>query len=83
MTEIALLFTRPRTDGFLGRILGDTSAIIRASTWADEISETRPGTGRLHFSHTPYRACDAYNRVRDCPRDECIVEAIRRFTEIA
>ncbi len=83
--KIALAFTRPRTDSFVSRILGENAeaSLVSSSTWADEITDSRPETSRMHFSHTPYRACDAYAQSRDCPSGECIVESITRFTEIA
>jgi hypothetical protein len=51
--------------------------------WADEISDSRPWSKRLHFFNTPYRQCSlSFDKSRDCISG-CIVTAIGNYTAIA
>ena len=60
-------------------------ALVDASTWADQVADNGelPWSSDLHFSHTPYRACDAFQFDRDCGFDEsgrCLVSGIANYT---
>ena len=60
-------------------------ALVEASTWADKVVDNGelPWSADLHFSHTPYRACDAFNFERDCGFDgsgRCLVSGIANYT---
>ena len=63
------------------------SALVQVSAWADQVLENPAyaWSRELHFSDTPYRACDAYDEARDCGRGSgrCIVTAIANYTERA
>jgi len=56
---------------------GETLASI--STWADE--HRSPSTARWHYVNFPRESC-VYQRKRDCPDGQCVVEAIEKQTEV-
>jgi len=67
------------------RILGVGKAkFIRSSTWADRIKSNdqfnylKP----MHYVNLP-ESSNTYDRKRDCDKDNCIVEAIKTFSQIA
>jgi hypothetical protein len=73
---------------FLRDHLGAPESIIEASLWADtdEASAKYPDSEDLHFSNTPWRACDGFNMTRDCGfggSGECIVTGIAKMALIA
>ncbi len=49
------------------------------STWADE--RKNPTTARWHFLNFPRDSC-TYDKARDCPDGNCVVEAIDRQLEV-
>ena len=81
-------FVRQHLPGREGSWMGlSESALVQVSAWADQVLED-PAYGwsrELHFSDTPYRACDAYEETRDCGGGwgRCIVTAIANYTERA
>ena len=90
ITRIALreIGRNTATRKFLRDHLGDNDNIIRASSWADsdEAADAYPGSEDLHFSHTPWRKCGAFNMTRDCGFDgsgRCIVSGIVDFALVA
>lgn len=56
---------------------GETLASI--STWADD--HRSPATGPWHYINFPRHTC-TYDRQRDCPDGQCVVEAINKQLEI-
>lgn len=55
-------------------LLGD-STLADVSVWADNIRPTLPETGPWHYVNVPI-AGGPYRRDRDCPRHDCVIEAI-------
>lgn len=55
------------------------STLASISTWADE--RRNPTTARWHFLNFPRDSC-TYDKARDCPDGNCIVEAIDRQLEV-
>jgi hypothetical protein len=49
------------------------ATMVSVSTWADTIRG--PGTAPLHYVNLPEGVC-TYDRQRDCPDGQCVVEAI-------
>lgn len=67
------------------RLLGvGEAAFIDASVWADHIkSDERFNYLKpLHYVNMP-KAAKQYKKTRDCKKDACVVEAIKRFKQIA
>lgn len=67
------------------RLLGvGEGAFISASVWADHIkSDERFNYLKpLHYVNMP-KAAARYQKSRDCKKDACVVEAIKRFKKIA
>jgi hypothetical protein len=50
-------------------------AMEAASTWADEIRDERPQTGRWHYVDIEISA-KGYDAARDCPAGDCVVAQI-------
>lgn len=64
-------------------MVASESALVEASPWADSARDEFPWSKDLHFSFTPYRACEAYDAARDCGvggSGRCIVSAIGNYT---
>jgi len=62
------------------RLLGGTdvaSAMMMASTWADDIRASRPDTAPWHFVNIEINST-GYDQVRDCAEDNCVVGQISR-----
>lgn len=53
------------------------TAMVEASTWADEIRLRRPETAPWHFVDIPI-AATGYNASRDCQNDNCVIAQIAR-----
>lgn len=63
-------------------LLGGTDvreAMSNASVWADQIKWKRPETRPWHYVDIE-RGSGGYDRRRDCPNDDCVVEQIERET---
>ncbi len=52
-------------------------AMSNASVWADQIKRKRPETRPWHYVNIELGST-GYDRSRDCPGDDCLVEALRR-----
>lgn len=59
----------------VARLLGSPAMLIHEASWADEIRDRRPETGRWHYVDIPLGA-PGYVAVRDCPRGDCVVAQI-------
>ena len=94
VARIAAKHIQPKTRRFIrqhlpakeGSWMGHSeSALVQVSAWADQVLDdpAYAWSKALHFSHTPYRACEAYEEARDCGRGSgrCIVTAIANYTE--
>ena len=55
-------------------VKGEMEAV---STWADEIRDQRPGTGRWHYVDIEITSA-GYDPARDCPGGNCVVAQIAR-----
>jgi len=69
---------RAKVDDLLG---GGTDAFVEASQWADRSKAGRPNTVPWHYVNIPLQA-ERYNRERDCPKSNCIVEKLQQFVEV-
>ena len=56
-------------------ILQKNDTLAKASIWPDEVRKALPQMNPLHYVDVP-RGATAYDRERDCPQRNCIVEAI-------
>lgn len=71
--------TRRAVEALLG---GDAeSAMVDASTWADEIRNQRRATGPWHYVDIPV-GTRGYDPRRDCRREDCVVAQIERDQRI-
>lgn len=75
VATIALQELSPRARAQVARLLGNPAMLIHEASWADEIRDRRPETGRWHYVDIPLNA-PAYLSVRDCPRGDCVVAQI-------
>src|SRR5215471_5790307 len=55
-------------------ILPKNGTLAKASIWPDEVRKALPQMNPLHYVDVP-RGATAYDRERDCPQRNCIVEA--------
>lgn len=55
------------------------STLVSISTWADE--HRSPATAAWHYINFPKGNCE-YEQDRDCPDGKCVVEAIRKQSDI-
>ena len=60
-------------------LLPKNGSLAQAAVWPDQIRKTLPQFDRLHYVDVP-RGATGYDRQRDCPESNCVVEAIRRFS---
>lgn len=69
----------PRAHAGVAGLLGpDVSREMEAvSTWADEIRDQRPETGRWHYVDIEITS-QGYDAARDCPGGDCVVAQIAR-----
>lgn len=81
VAAIALDELTPRAKAQVTQLLGAPAMMIHEASWADEIRDRRPETGRWHFADIPLRA-RAYDRRRDCAWDDCIVAQIGKDRRI-
>lgn len=75
VATLALQELSPQARAQVARLLGNPALLIHEASWADEIRDRRPETGRWHYVDIPLNA-PAYLAVRDCPRGDCIVAQI-------
>lgn len=75
VATLALQDLSPQARAQVARLLGSPVLLIHEASWADEIRDRRPETGRWHYVDIPLNA-PAYLAVRDCPRGDCIVAQI-------
>jgi nuclease S1 len=69
---------KAKVDDLLG---GGVEAFIEASQWADRIKAGRPNTAPWHYVNVPLEA-EGYDRARDCPKSNCIVEKLAGFVDV-
>ena len=71
----------PQTQREVSRLLGGPlpEAMVRVSTWADEIRRERPHTAPWHYVDIPFGS-SGYVAARDCPHGNCVVAQIVRDT---
>jgi nuclease S1 len=55
--------------------------LAKASIWPDEIRKALPQMNPLHYVDVP-RGETTYERERDCPQRNCIVEAITWYVNV-
>jgi hypothetical protein len=64
--------------GIADLLPGGTKALFEVASWADEVLDQWPESYPWHAVDIPHEGI-AYDRQRDCPSDDCIVEQITRF----
>ena len=62
-------------------ILPKNGTLAKASIWPDEVRKALPQMNPLHYVDVP-RAARAYDRERDCPQRNCIVEAVTWYLNV-
>jgi hypothetical protein len=88
VAEIAEQYLEPATARQVRELLAieNATTLAQVSTWADEIRPQRRETAPWHFVdipiHTPPGTPAAYDAARDCPRGDCVVVAIDRFSAV-
>ena len=75
VAAIALQDLSPQARGQVARLLGSPVLLIHDASWADEIRDRRPETGRWHYVDIPLSA-PGYLAARDCSRGDCVVAQI-------
>lgn len=75
IAAIALQELSPGARAQVTRLLGSPAMLIHDASWADEIRDRRPDTGRWHYVDIPLNA-PGYLAARDCPRGDCVVMRI-------
>lgn len=86
ITKIAVELTGDRGYLFATNLIDED--LPESSVWADTAPSVSkyPGSDQYHFSHTPYRSCDAFDFKRDCGFGRsglCLVSGLSRFIGIA
>jgi hypothetical protein len=77
-------FNSTETEVYLKNLF-ETSDVreIMSGRWADQVSDDRPWTKKLHYFNTPYRQCSlSFSIDRDC-FGGCVVPAISQYTLVA
>jgi nuclease S1 len=79
--QLAWAQLTPHAKSEVSRLLAPESgeSLASISTWADE--QSNPGTSPWHYVSFPRGSC-VYQRERDCPDGQCVVEAIEKQTEV-
>jgi hypothetical protein len=62
-------------------ILPKNGTLAKASIWPDEIRKALPQMNPLHYVDVP-RGATTYDRDRDCPQRNCIVEAVTWYFNV-
>jgi hypothetical protein len=62
-------------------ILPKNDTLAKASVWPDEVRKALPQMNLLHYVDVP-RGATTYDRERDCPQRNCIVEAITWYLSV-
>src|SRR5262244_1031365 len=62
-------------------ILPKNGTLAKASIWPDEVRKALPQMNPLHYVDVP-RGATAYDRERDCPQRNCIVEAVTWYVNV-
>ena len=62
-------------------ILSKNGTLAKASIWPDEIRKALPQMNPLHYVDVP-RGETTYDRERDCPERNCIVEAVNWYLNV-
>ena len=87
VAEIAEQYLEPTTARQVRDLLAleNETTLAEVSTWADHIRGRRRDTARWHYVDIPIRppagTPAGYDASRDCPRGDCVVAAIERFTD--
>ncbi|HTW36677.1 MAG TPA: S1/P1 nuclease, partial [Rhizomicrobium sp.] len=79
IAHIAASKLTPRAQAEVSQLLGGNTetAMVQASTWADEIRPSRRETAPWHFVDIPIGS-SGYDASRDCVHDDCVVAQIIR-----
>jgi hypothetical protein len=62
-------------------ILPKNGTLAKASIWPDEVRKALPQLNPLHYVDVP-RGSTTYDRDRDCPQRNCIVEAVTWYLNV-
>src|SRR5215471_4228824 len=62
-------------------ILPKNGTLAKASIWPDEVRKALPQMNPLHYVDVP-RGAAQYDRERDCPQRNCIVEAVTWYWNV-
>src|SRR5262244_3862303 len=62
-------------------ILPKNGTLAKASIWPDEVRKALPQMNPLHYVDMP-RGATTYDRERDCPQRNCIVEAVTWYFNV-
>jgi len=62
-------------------ILPKNGMLAKVSIWPDELRKALPQMNPLHYVDVP-RGATAYDRDRDCPQRNCIVEAVTWYLNV-
>jgi hypothetical protein len=88
VAEIAEQYLEPAAVRQVRELLAleNATTLTEVSAWADAIRSQRRETARWHFVnipiHPPGGMPQGYDAAHDCPRDDCVVGAIERFTAV-
>ena len=88
VAEIAEQYLEPTAARQVRELLAleNETTLAGVSTWADHIRGERRETARWHYVDIPIRppagTPAGYDAARDCPRGDCVVAAIERFTAV-
>ncbi|MGE0442635.1 MAG: S1/P1 nuclease [Gemmatimonadales bacterium] len=77
---VAFQLMTPTAQAHARQLLGDTS-FADGSVWADNLRPTLPETAPWHYVNTLIDG-GPYDRNRDCPDGDCVIEAIDYFRRV-
>jgi len=82
VAEIATQYLSAQSAAEVHKLLGDGAHVMaEVSVWADTIVGDRPETYPWHVTQIPPEG-SGYDRKRDCPNDDCIVEKITEMARV-
>ncbi|MBI4273749.1 MAG: S1/P1 nuclease [Rhizobiales bacterium] len=81
IAEVAVRNLSEKAQAGVQDLLGGQRQFVDAAIWADYVDVERPESIPWHTVEILPNG-GGYNRARDCPNDDCVVEKIKQFAEV-
>ncbi|MBV8156427.1 MAG: S1/P1 nuclease, partial [Dyella sp.] len=83
VADLAQRHLSPAAEAEVERLLApeNTKSLADIASWPDEIRNQRKETGPWHYVDIPLTE-SKYDPERDCPKGDCVIDAINRFRTV-